>query len=472
MEGLRSPSFAHEKKLLSISRQSWGSASLWIVVFLLLNIFLPQNGGDDRLQVMLSMAEDFTFELPSLSTNDWAQNAAGKYYSTKAPGPMLIGFPLYAAVDGLLTWSGETKEERMQIREQHASLYRWIMSLFLQAFPFAVITFLCLRFLRSTGVSEVGMHIAALSILFGNTAALYMNMYFGHGMTAMFLLATMLTLLKRKYLLSGVLYGSASLCDYGAILLAPLFLLALLTQERHLRTRTFLKAAGGVLPLVMLLLWYHSVLFGDPFTITLQHQNPIFLFMKPTPPYLIPGILSLFPSMNILWEILVGPSRGILMTQPWVLTIYISAVIILCRERFLKRKKDIQPLHTLLTVLLPGLFLLCWMNASYSVWNGGVLLGPRFLSPIFPLFGLAAGMLYGTLSTPIKITLWITLVPSILLSMLVYATGIFVGYDALWPHFFQVLSSHPKETLPRLFIACALFLSSLTVSIFYPKISK
>lgn len=76
----------------------------WAVAFLILNLVNTQDGGPNavsRFLTLRAMSEEGTFRIDKRigATSDWSMTPAGHYYSNKAPGPMLLGFPAFFVID-------------------------------------------------------------------------------------------------------------------------------------------------------------------------------------------------------------------------------------------------------------------------------------------------------------------------------------------------------------------------------------
>jgi len=422
----------------------------WLLIFLLLNVFLIQDGKTNvlaRIGMMAAMIDGPSFQIDPRWTEDRAETPDGRIYANKAPGAAFIGLPVFWLIDQFVV--GAEDGDVWRVRKRHRGTYNIILSLLLQVIPFMFLTALIIEWLRKRGTSLISCHFTALALLFGTTAALFMNTYFGHGMAAIFLLAAVFSFLIRRYIWAGFLFGFALLTDYGlATVLLPL-LATLAWRERKLTPFLHLLL-GGLLPGI-LWTWYHWSAFGTPFTIALAHQIPRYADQEVAGGGLS-AVLSTLPSFSVLIELLVGSSRGLLFTQPWVLFVVglalwfflhkINSPTALPTVALAKTgeplRKDDAPV-TLFAIALPSLFLLLWINASFNGWHGGAAPGPRYLSPLLPLFGLSAGLLYDHISKTQQKILWLLLGVSLLFTLLALSTDILAPNEPLWPHFLGLL---------------------------------
>ncbi|MCM2279286.1 MAG: hypothetical protein NDJ89_14520 [Oligoflexia bacterium] len=401
----------------------------WIVAFLFLCAFFPQEGGVNplsRFAAMRALATEQVLHIdPYVSwTPDWAKAPDGHFYSNKAPGPMLLGAPLAWVFD-----RGRAAEELP------APGYRGAVSFFLQAVPFAIAVALALGWLGARGVSFAGRNFAALAMLFGNTSALYMSSYFGHGSAAAFLLGAVVAVVGRRLALAGLLFGVSVLCDYGVALVGPPLLGAcwLMAEDpRDARRQALRFLAGGVLPGVVFGA-YHWACFGGPFTLPMKFQNPE--FVEPVARSgQIWGIIGLLPDFKTLGELLVGSKRGILFTQPWVLVLLPALILEWGKGGW---KEGGREDRALALIAGTGLSALLWMNSGFNGWHGGSSVGPRYLSMIFPVFGLVAGLVFDRFGCKGKALLWTGLGVSLVFYALVFATRDLLP-GALWPHFLRL----------------------------------
>lgn len=414
----------------------------WLLIFLLGNALINLDYGtnpESRFATLCAMVEDHSFRIDHYQdlTIDWARTPDGHYYSNKAPGPMLLAFPAFWLIDKIITAGKADRAARDEARLAYRWLSLKLLSLLFQALPFTVLVVIALSWLEACGVSRAALHLSCVAMLFGNTAALFMNTYFGHAMAATCVLALCLFLIKRWYLWSGLAYGLALLADYSSALLLPGFLAAAMLQAPAKKRLESLAriAAGGLFPGVLWVI-YHVSCFGGPLTLPSQYQNPMFVDSARNQIF---GIFNLVPQATSLAQLLFGFRRGILWSQPWLL---IALAACLFRRTLLARLSDSnrETALRLLGFLLPGLVLLLWMNASFGEWHGGSTPGPRYLCSVFPAFGLLAGLLYGGLSAGMRRLSIGAVAASAAFWVMAYSTHILVPANAtMWGFTLSVL---------------------------------
>ncbi|HJX54839.1 MAG TPA: hypothetical protein VJ801_18885 [Polyangia bacterium] len=427
----------------------------WVLLFLVIQCVVDLDGyinSYSRWATLAAMAEDGSVCIDKYyqHTMDWAQTPDGHYYSNKAPGPALLGYPLFRIVDAISTHGATTRAQRDQLRVADRTKVLHVLSVATQAIPYGLVVLLVVAALQQLGFPVRALHVTALALLFGNTGSLFMNTYCGHGMATMLVLAMLLALHRNRPLLVGLFYGLATLCDYGAALfLFPLLLIVVRLGRLSLRQfRRFLL--GGAVPGAAFAA-YHITCFGSPFTLPNKYQNPVFVDAATDAPGLW-GVLRLLPRPEVVFDLLWGPERGLLYTQPWVLLCLLLLPFLLWRRsgwapqqhRFAKWMSGFA---------LFSLVLVLWMNASFNGWHGGSTPGPRYLAIAFPALALAMTGLYTRAPEFWRQALVVAVVASVLLFVLVYSiSDILAQPDTqLLPFYLNQLTSGQGKNLQRCF---------------------
>jgi hypothetical protein len=387
------------------------------------------------------MVEDHAFRIDHYKdlTIDWARTPDGHYYSNKAPGPVLLGFPVFWVVDTFWTARQSDRAARDQARLARSGVSLSALSVLFQALPFALLTAVAVGWLEGFGGSRSALHWTCVAMLFGSTASLFMSSYFGHGMAAVCVLGLCLSLVKRRYARAGLVFGLALLSDYSSALLLPGFLTVALVRERRGDWAQTLGqiAAGGVVPGVV---WvaYHGSCFGGPFTLPGRYQNPMFVDTSRNE---ILGLFGLAPRPAVVAELLAGWQRGLLWSQPWLLLVALSCPWWGRIARGLSQAA-LDAARTLAIFLLPSFLLLLWMNASFGQWEGGATPGPRYMCSVFPAFGLLGGLLYDHLPSWVRRLLIGGVVLSAGFWILATSTSILVpAGETMWGHTLGLLAA-------------------------------
>jgi len=165
---------------------------------------------------------------------------------------------------------------------------------------------------------------------------------------------------------AGVALGLAVCAHITAILFVPFF--AMLLPRRPAPTRAWLRPvaldwrrvlrfAGGLAGPFLLLGLYNLVRFGDPFETGRGIGRVYATWVMP---------------FHGLWELLVGPCKGLVVFAPAVLFGLVAW------PRF-------HRLHPRLSATIAAAALFRWLFiAARSDWHGGFSLGPRFLVMLLP----------------------------------------------------------------------------------------
>ncbi|MBI1862008.1 MAG: hypothetical protein HYR96_13920 [Deltaproteobacteria bacterium] len=354
----------------------------WVAgVFLLLCTILDQWGDTNtrsRLALLNSIREDQSFSIDHYKewTIDWARTPDGRYYSNKAPGPVFLALPLFFLIDSLVIPSGTERSQRDRLRAVYSERVSQALSLILQVIPFLLVFCWAGRLLRASAVSPSGEAFFAIAFLLGSTVTIFLNTFFGHGLAAVFATALLLSLLDRRWFLAGTFFGWGLLSDYGSGLFLFGALILVWAQPAKERWRAILKfLLGGVVP-GTLWVYYHASSFGGVLSLPNRFQNPDFVETGRVAEGW--GIFQAYPDPAALFQLLFGPIRGILFTQPWLL------IVLALIPAFLKTSGGQGAGRKIALFSGLGFLLLLLMNASFINWHAGGSPGPRYLCAIFP----------------------------------------------------------------------------------------
>ncbi len=381
-----------------------------------------------RLALLASIREGQGFKIDGYETwtIDWARTPDGHYYSNKPPGPTFLALPAYALIDLWITRNARDRTSRDEARLLWSERTSQALSLLLQIIPFIALFFWGLRQLRTAAVSENAEKFFGLAFFFGTTITLLMNTFFGHGIAAVFATALLFSLLDRRWFVAGTCFGWGVLSDYGSALLLPGTLFILFQSDPKPLTHRLVRfVGGGVLPG---LLWiaYHHTCFGGPFSIANRFQNP--LFVETSQSTALWGIFGQYPRPDVIFQLLFGPSRGVLFTQPWILIVLFSLPALV-------RNRDRMTRYTA-AFCGSGFLLLLGMNASFLNWHSGGGPGPRYLSAILPVFSLIGSVLWRS-RTQLRLPLATSLGATLLFASLVLASHRIQNpeFGAIWLFF-------------------------------------
>lgn len=394
----------------------------WVWLFVLINAFTTIYGSVNpasRWAALAAMVEDHSFAIDHYVpyTCDWSRPPGGHYYSNKAPGPALLAYPIFRLLDDAQTRDLPTREARDTRRVGLIDENMHTLSMFLQVIPLAIATLLLIGELQKLGIPLAALHLTAVAILFGNTASLFANSFFGHTLSASLVLLTLYAVHRRMPFRIGIFFGLSVLSDYSCLFLSLPLAIALV-MTRQFRWRAIRRVvAGGALP-ALVLAYYQKVCFGSPFTLAHKYVNPAFVDVKTEPA--LWGVFRIHPNTRVVGKLLFSPERGLAYTQPWVLASLVLMLVVVCLYNSDYGQRHM--LRWLTGFTLPGFVLIMWMNSSFGGWHGGATCGPRYLSAILPVFALAIPLVYLRVSATLKQLLFVTTVPALVLYVLVLST--------------------------------------------------
>ena len=169
--------------------------------------------------------------------------------------------------------------------------------------------------------------------------------------------------------IAGVLLGSAVLVRPTNILLAPVFLLAILARERRSALKPVMVATAFLCVAVAAYLTYNYSIFGSPFQIgypaSVEAGKHVTGFETPLG-------LGLF-------GFLFSPGKSIFLFAPPVILALAGL------PGLWRRDRGLATIAGLSLPLALGFF------ARYTQWEGGYCFGPRYLVPAVVLLALALG---------------------------------------------------------------------------------
>jgi hypothetical protein len=409
-----------------------------VLVFFLLQFLVTQDGGQNaasRLLSMRGMAENGTFSIdPYLkSTDDWALSPSGIHYSNKAPGPIILGFPIFYILDEIHRPFEKIPVDG--IRPQPEYFQATFLSFFLQALPFGILCLLIVAWMLQSWIDRETVLFFLMAALFGNTAIIFMNSYFGHAFSALLQLAGIFYLYRKRFDLAGLFFSFAMLSDYGFVFQIPALIFALALSKP--KVTDFFRFVLFSIPAGAAWILYHGIIFGSPFVVASKFQNPVFLETSTEKFW---GMFSL-PHWPWVWELLLGASRGLIVQQPWI---FLLLPFSLWAIYFEEKKKDLLVPMVFCVFSLLGLL---FMNASFNGWHGGGSAGPRYLSGVLPCFALWAALCMNSCNRKLRIVLWISLIVAVVFRGLMYGGTILAPLEPLWNFYWNEFLSRGTPKL-------------------------
>jgi len=343
---------------LNIQHSTFPLPCYALLAVTIVNVFphFPSPNEFSRWAVAASIVEDHTLEVtklaPLLGGNfEDLSEVNGRLYSNKAPGGALVGLPAYALARAVV---GPPAPGSMR-----ATLTA--MRLFAATLPTLLLALVVIRAGRRVGVGEPRLALAVTVLLFATPLFAYGMLNFSHALTACCLFAAWWLLFVEPHeVAAGALLGMAVLAEYPCAIPAAVLLACALP-----RGRAIARAIAGGAPFAIILGLYNQLAFGSPFALSSgAERNAQFREMASS------GLFGIgLPDPVILFKLLFGPSKGLLLFSPILLLAFLGG-------RTLPRAQRL-PL-----VLMPLSLLLLY--AGYPNWHGGWTVGARYLVPALP----------------------------------------------------------------------------------------
>ena len=291
----------------------------------------------------------------------------GHYYSNKAPGTIILGVPVYAALFFCERLLGIDPRAPTPVE---INLY--IVNLFVSVVIVAAGIVVFRRLLLELGTSEKRALALTLVLAFCTLLFPYSTMLWGHPTAAAFSIMAVFGLVRgtpRSQTLAGFFVGMAVLSDYLAAAIVIALGVWILVSEPRRVGRYFL---GGTIPLVVFGV-YHSACFGSPFALATSFTQGDFVSDE--------LFLGLFGTVSVshLFAVLTSRYRGVLLHMP-ILVLSIVALVIWLRKRPTDRL-------AWLCIIMIGVYLA--LNASFNGWHGGTVVGARYQILALPFWVLA-----------------------------------------------------------------------------------
>lgn len=329
----------------------------------------------------------------------------GHYYSEKAPAMALLALPSFAATVGLQKLKGLDPDVAPQTRWSE-----WIATSFSVGLLAAIggVAFYALLEPRLGTLAAV---ISTFGMFLGTITFPYATALFAHGGTiglmSIALWAALGAARPRRDVIAGLAAGFAVASEYPAVLAGAAIGLYLASQD----LRRMWRFGLATLPALALILLNNVAISGSPFKLS-YGSNPLFPELNAST-----NLGFSFPDPSAMRAVMWGEYRGLLFWCPMLLMAIPGFVEMYRKER------------ALAIMTASGCLLVVLQVAAFYSWFGGNAVGPRYLAPALPLFGLAAA--YGVRRFP-EMGL-ILMLASIALMVTVSAIAIDPPGDVLTP---------------------------------------
>jgi hypothetical protein len=373
-----------------------------LLAILVCYAYFPPRWADwnqnSRLDLVVALVDDQTYAIDRYvaNTGDYAYYQ-GHYYSDKAPGMAILGFPVYAAFRAIVpsalldrAATGVNTALQATLNPTGAGVQtnsvRFYTALVATAFVVGVVPAVVLAAVFFWMVGRLGgsrrEQIVSTSLYaLGTSAFPYANSLVGHQTVAFLTFATFALLfavrqamLSRGWLfLAGFLLGYAVITEFQAALIAVVLGLYALATLRPIVNVCIRLIVGAVPPMCALVI--HDLgAFGTPLPIGYLHST-LWTDVHQT------GFVSLtYPHLDALLGITVGTHRGLFFLSPYLVLAVVGLAIL--RHRGWRAE-------TLVLGAVPLVY--AAFNASSAMWQGGFSVGPRYLVASLPFLALPSG---------------------------------------------------------------------------------
>jgi 4-amino-4-deoxy-L-arabinose transferase-like glycosyltransferase len=366
------------------------------------------------------------------------------YYLDKAPGMTLMAMPVVWLADKA---TGTTADLYAKTFDD-PGLDAFIKLRFRLAVALTVATLTAfaavLLFDLATGITgspQAGL-ITALGYALATPVWGWSTTMFGHApVGALLLIATWAIwrgtsgareLGRWRYpVMAGAALGWGLVIEYPIVFSALPICLWVVWRTRTVswpvRVRLFgLAAAAGLVALVPLVL-YNEIAFGVPFKI--GYEGVVgFNGMNQ-------GLFGLtYPKIDVLWQLVVGPARGLL----WVAPLAVIAPFGIVR---LIRAAETRDLGWLAAAIILAVLL---YNSAYVYWDGGSATGPRHSIPMVGFLALGLAPLWRDWRARGRGWIAGLVGCGMLLNLVIAATEITAPHDARFPILDPILKNFFK----------------------------
>jgi len=309
---------------------------------------------------------------------------AGHYYSVKAPGGSFSGLLQWLLFSSLFS----------PLMPHHEALY-WALATWLTIVcsTSLIVAFSCVamyRLIIHFGGTSARAVACALIMPFATIMFPYATEMTGEPIAGACILIGLYLIASQRpedeagrMMVAGVLAGWAVLCDFPAFLLAvPLAVYALfkLGLNRHLAA-----FIGGAIAVGLVLMAYNQAAFGNPLFLSYEAYKSAENSQFPEQAVGFVGLT--YPRLDILYQVLIDPQRGLFFCNP-VLLLSVPGLVFAATRRHLRAAACLIAFATVAMILFNASF-----GQSIVSWGGGTATGPRQIVAAVPLMVLALAFL-------------------------------------------------------------------------------
>lgn len=322
----------------------------YVMLFLLCIFFLDAQQGDNSLTrafTVQNVVDQNTFSIDtfSRSTGDIAF-VNGHYYSDKAPLPTLVAIPFYALFSKVLVPQDRAHQSKIAIH---------VGTFFCATLPFFFIVWMIIQEVFSKGVhSKI---VPVLLAIFSGFIYSYASAFWGHMLTAFFLLIVYRCIQNGKYYYAGLAGGAVFACEYMYAIVIACWVIYFFLDSKKMRSTV--EICLGCIPGIALVMFNNYLITSNPFEMTYKSfATEGFDAIKTNYGFS-------FPMLKALYGLSFSDYRGLFIYLP------ILAPLIFFSY---KNKRN--------GMLFFSLVIFFIVLSSFHFWHGGWAYGPRYLLPL------------------------------------------------------------------------------------------
>jgi hypothetical protein len=354
--------------------QSDRQISEWLFILTLIACAYFYAGGgwnqNSQFDLTRAIVEDHTFAIDRFAGNTGDLSRYNSHvYANKAPGLSLLAAIPYALILAFEHGRYEAGSAVLQ------SINGYACTVLTVGILAALVPAMLYREGRRRGMPPLWIAAVALTSVLATEMWPSSTMFVAQVPSAAFMFLAFV-LARRDtgtaQITAGALAGLAGITNYLCIPAAAAITIYALIRSRHGVAAAARVMAGGA-PFAVMLVVYQKISCGGFFTTPMSTMDERFVTKGAAL-----GILQR-PSMGALYEISIGPYRGLLFFAP-VLVMVLAGIVL-----WFRGGRDRSELSALLAI--SAIFIA--FNVSFNNWEGGFGIGARYLVPVIPLWGLA-----------------------------------------------------------------------------------
>ncbi len=401
---------------------------IFITVWIVYVFFISNYGGnwmeDSSLRLTLALVDDQSVITDRYVFKGIEDNAfyKGHYYSGFAPGDSFLASPVYFLFKPIFSLLPDYFHgyHNVQLR---LILLNIIATVFVASLLSAILAVLVYRLLGRFSDNELHKLLITFTFSFGTLFFVYSTSYSRDVIKTVFLFASFYVLFNlnhrhyEKYrnalfFFSGLFLAFSLTMDYKLFILAPIFLIYLLSFSKK---KSFVYFCLGIFIPIVLLMSYNYVAFDSPLSTSYDHRNPAVVEY-----YYEGGFFGMtYPNLERIYTFSFSPFKGFFFYMPVMLLSLLGIFF----KLFSKDKRYNKEVVFILFIFLVTFY----YNASL-VRGGladGLSFGPRYFFAVIPFLIIPSIFVFGRLKS------WIVAL-FCSASFFVNFLGVLYGREALW----------------------------------------